>query len=203
MRLIKAPLIAGLLTVVILGARTYLPQWAYFVFLEQCLFFFCGLITGIRLPDWDLLLPGFSHRSGITHSCMISAIVFLFGMTTAAGGLAMGTALHLASDLQPKAWSGGALIKLSFIGSIGLLSPVWLLANIVGCTMILMQVMMDLSFNDRQLIVLVTVTGIGWYFYQEEKRPLLPVITLAFSFLLVHAVRNGTLSMKVIWNYLA
>ena len=203
MRLIKAPLLAGLLVAAVLGAKENFPYWSSIAFLENSMLFLAGMIAGVRLPDLDLVLPGFSHRSGITHSCLIPFLCLWFFMAPVAAGLALGMALHMASDVQPKAWTGGAIIKFPLIGGIGLLSPVWLIANVVGCSAVLMEVLTQFLLQDRQLVLLVSLFCSGWYFVQEEKKPLLPLMTMAFSLLLVHSVRGGTLSVQVIWRYFA
>ena len=195
MRLIREPLLAGLLVAAVVGAKTYFPYWSAVAFLESSLLFLAGVIAGVRLPDSDLVLPGFSHRSGITHSCLLPVICWLFWLSPVAGGLALGMALHMASDVQPKAWTGGAIIKFPLIGGIGLLSPVWLIVNIVGCAAVLMEILAQSTQSDRQLMLLVSLFYSGWYFIQEEKKPLLPLMTLGFSLLLVHSMRGGTLSI--------
>ena len=171
--------------------------------MEDILFFLAGLIVGIRLPDLDLLMPGLSHRSGITHSCIPALVVWAFGFSPMAAGLALGIAFHLSSDLQPKAWTGGALIKFPLLGSIGMLSPIWLIANVTGCLSIFMEVVSDEPVDARLVILALCLSGAGWYFLREEKRPLLPLMTLGFAILLVHAVRGGTLSLKLVWQYFA
>ncbi|MFK0573334.1 hypothetical protein [Endozoicomonas sp.] len=194
---------ACLLAGMVLAARKFCPFWPAMSFMEEILFFLSGLIAGIRLPDLDLLTPGISHRSAVTHSCLPALLFWVTGFAPIAGGLALGTAFHLSSDLQPKAWTGGALIKFPLLGSIGMLSPIWLIANVIGCLAIFMEVVSGEPIDARQMIVAICIVGGGWYFLQEEKHPLLPLMTLGFSTLLVHAVRGGTLSVKLVWQYFA
>lgn len=207
MKLISAPLVACLMVGSVVVAKQYFPGWASVAFLEGSVFFLSGLIAGVRLPDLDLILPGFSHRSGISHSCLPAALLWLGGWYPIAAGLALGIALHLSSDLQPRAWTGGALIKFPIIGSIGLLSPLWLIVNILGCLVILMDVMSadmaKVSMNTRHITMVIGAAGGLWYFCQEEKRPLLPLITLGFGMLLVHAIRGGALTVKLVFQYVA
>ncbi|USE38552.1 hypothetical protein [Endozoicomonas sp. SCSIO W0465] len=171
--------------------------------MEDILLFLAGLIAGIRLPDLDLLTPGLSHRSAITHSCLPALVIWALGVSPVAAGLALGIAFHLSSDLQPKSWTGGALIKFPVLGSIGMLSPIWLVANVIGCLAIFMEVASGEPVDARQMILALCLLGAGWYFLQVEKRPLLPLITLGFAILLVHAIRGGTLSVKLVWQYFA
>ena len=201
MRLITAPLAGCLLAGLVLAAKQQLPGWSQVAYLEESLLFLSGLMAGVRLPDFDLLLPGLSHRSAVTHSCLVAFLAQFLGFPAIAGGLALGIALHLSSDLQPKAWTGGALIKVPFLGSIGLLSPLWLIGNIVGCFAVLFATMTLEPRADRLAVLAVILLGGGWYFYREEKRRLLPLVTLAFSILLVHTLRDGRLTVNIVLQY--
>ncbi|OED51024.1 hypothetical protein ACH42_00150 [Endozoicomonas sp. (ex Bugula neritina AB1)] len=201
MRLITAPLQGCLLVAAVIVGKKYFPYWSSVSFLENSLLFLAGMIAGVRLPDLDLVLPGFSHRSGITHSCLVPVLCWQFFLLPVAGGLALGMALHMASDVQPKAWTGGAIIKFPFLGGIGLLSPVWLIASVVGCVAILLEALSNSTLADRQLMLLTSLFFSGWYFVREEKKPLLPLMTMAFSLLLIHAVRDGSISMQEAWSY--
>ena len=199
MKLYGAPLLGLLLAALVFAARKYCPFWPSMVFMEAALLFLAGLIAGIRLPDLDLPTPGLVHRSGLTHSCLPALLFWLSNLSPIAGGVALGSALHLSSDLQPKSWVGGALINFPFLGSIGLLSPVWIIANIVGCLAIVMEVVPQESVIAQKIILTICVIGAIWYFLREEKRPLLPLMTLGFATLLVHAVRGDTLPIKLVW----
>ncbi|WP_299730029.1 hypothetical protein [uncultured Endozoicomonas sp.] len=203
MKLYGMPLAACFMVAVLMACREFCPFWPALSFIETFWLFLAGLIGGIRLPDLDLRIPGLSHRSAITHSCLPAVLLWVLGDVFIAAGLALGIALHLSSDLQPKSWAGGALIKLPILGSIGMLSPLWLIVNIVGCFAMVIEVISGESVDARQAIVMISVIGSGWYFLQEEKRPLLPLMTLGFAILLVHAVKGGTLSVKMVWQYFA
>lgn len=202
MKLYVMPLLACLLAASVLAARVFCPFWSAMAFWEEIIFFLCGLMVGVRLPDFDFLLPGLSHRSGVTHSCLPALLTMFSGAQAVAAGLAVGIALHLSSDMQPRAWSGGALIKLPLLGSIGLLSPLWLMANVIACLAIFMEVLASEPVDARQVITLLCLAGACWYFWREEKRPLLPLMALGFAGLLVHAVRGGGLSVQLVWQCL-
>lgn len=198
MRLIYTPLTAVMLAGSVIAARDYLPFWSSLQFLETSLFFLAGLMAGIRLPDIDLVLPGFKHRSGITHSCLFPLTAFGLQWYGVAAGLALGIGMHMASDLQPKSWTGGALIKFPMLGNIGLLSPLWIFAHIIGCAFIWLDVMANSSGIDTQLMLIVSLFGALWYFTREEKKPMLPMMSLGCSLLLVHSVREGIISLGLL-----
>ena len=202
MRLITAPLTGSLLAASVYAVKGLYPQWFQAIaFMEDGLLFLAGLIAGLRLPDIDLLLPGFSHRSGLTHSCGFAALFMALGFNAIAGGLAIGIALHLSSDMQPKSWVGGALVKLPWFGSIGMLSPLWLLLNIAGCFWVLFSILPALEGMGRWTVLAVSVLGGIWYFFYEEKKRLLPLISLGFCLLLVHQYRDGRLSVELVIKY--
>ena len=201
MRLIKTPLVACVMVAAVMGAKAYFPYWSSVAFLEHSLLFLAGFIAGVRLPDLDLVMPGLTHRSGITHACLIPLLCWWFFFGSLAGGLALGMALHMASDVQPKAWTGGALIRFPFLGNIGMLSPFWLIANVIGCSAILLEMMAMTSRLDRQMILVICIFCTAWYFLKEEKKPMLPLMTMGFSLLLVYSVRNGLLSLKMLSTF--
>ena len=66
-----------------------------------------------------------------------------------------------------------------------------MLINIIGCSAILFN-MIPSGAGSSLLITLITLAGSYWYFRKEENR-LFPLITLAFSMLVVHQYRAGKL----------
>ena len=204
MRHITSPLAGCLLAASVLAGRHYFPDYFQVIGpFESALLFLGGLIAGIRLPDIDLAIPGLSHRSGITHSCFFAVLPLMYDLPFFAGGLALGIALHLSSDIQPKSWTGGALIKFPILGSIGMFSPLWILLNIVGCFVVLFHTLPQEPDIGRWAILSVMIAGGGWYFLSEEKKRLFPLLTLAFSLLLVHQYRKGQLSVEIVIQYFA
>ena len=199
MRLLTAPLLAFAVIVSVYFAEHAFPYWTAVAQWKEPLLFLAGLMAGVRWPDWDFLIPGLSHRSGITHSALLPLIFYFMALPAIAAGLSLGIALHLSSDIQPKAWTGGALIKFPVIGSIGKkLSPAWLFANIAGCLGI-MAAALDIEPHFAQLIMLmVTSAGTFWYFSREEKKRLIPLATLAASGLLVHSFRSGHITLTAV-----
>ncbi|WP_145912496.1 hypothetical protein [Endozoicomonas montiporae] len=202
MRLLTAPLVAMGITLSVYTAEYAFPYWAVIEQWKDPVLFFAGLIAGVRWPDWDFLIPGLGHRSGLTHSALLPLFVYFLASPGLASGLSLGIALHLSSDIQPKAWTGGALIKFPVVGSIGKkLSPLWLFINIAGCVAI-MAASLDIEPHFAQLIMLmVTSAGTFWYFSREEKRRLIPLATLAASGLLVHSFRSGHFSLSAVTQF--
>ena len=202
MRLIIAPLLGFALTMTVFLAELSFSYWNLVAQWKEPLLFLGGLMMGVRWPDWDFLIPGLKHRSGITHSFLLPLVVYWLALPATAAGLALGIALHLSSDIQPKAWSGGALIKLPFIGSIGSkLSPVWLFACIVGC-MVIMAAALEIEPEfSRITMLMLTSAGVFWYFSHEEKKRLLPLGTLAVSSVLAFSMRIGSVGWELVTQW--
>ncbi|UYM17218.1 hypothetical protein [Endozoicomonas euniceicola] len=202
MRLLTAPLAAIAITASVYLAEHAFPYWTMIAHWKEPLLFLAGLMAGIRWPDWDFFIPGLSHRSGLTHSILLPIVVYYMASPALAAGLSLGIALHLSSDIQPKAWTGGALIKFPVLGSIGKnLSPLWLFINIVGCIGI-MAASLDIEPHFAQLVMLmVTSAGTVWYFSREEKKRFIPLATLAASGFLVHGIRSGLLTLTVVTQF--
>ncbi|MDD7805516.1 MAG: hypothetical protein PUP46_08155 [Endozoicomonas sp. (ex Botrylloides leachii)] len=156
----------------LIGLLNYYPL-PFFPTYEQILLplvsFFLALILGVRFPDIDLFTPGLKHRSAITHSVLLPWLMTLVGYPAIVSGLAMGMAIHMLADIFPKAWIGGALIKMPFFGSLGRLSPFWLMFNCLACLALGLQ-------TTSALGEWVAVGGLSssllimiWYFLREEK----------------------------------
>ena len=82
-----------------------------------------GLITGHWFPDIDQRTHLLLHRSALTHGPLLSLLISWAASKTqwtpfrrASMGISLGTAVHLAFDLFPKAWRGFALISLPLLG---------------------------------------------------------------------------------------
>jgi hypothetical protein len=83
----------------------------------------CAAVLGLMWPDFDLWLPGLTHRSAVTHGLWLPLGIALLARRRAwlapvAAGLALGIAVHCAPDLFPKSMRGYALIKLPFVPGI-------------------------------------------------------------------------------------
>ncbi|TRW16824.1 hypothetical protein [Glacieibacterium frigidum] len=97
----------------------------------------CAAVFGLMWPDFDQWLPLLTHRSIVTHGLWLPLAVALAARRQAwlapvAAGLALGTAIHCAPDLFPKAMRGYAMIDLPFVDGFGRwLSWAWLAATVV------------------------------------------------------------------------
>lgn len=94
--------------------------------------FLLGLLIGVWLPDIDLAIPYLPHRSALTHSVLPGLALLWLNQRPLAAGLLAGIAIHLAADLFPHHWRGGALIYVPFAGGIGLWSIPFMAGNIAG-----------------------------------------------------------------------
>lgn len=135
--------------------------------------FALAMLLGIRFPDLDLYTPGLKHRSATTHSLLLPGLLMLTGYAlvnaSVIAGLAMGMAIHMLADVFPRAWVGGALVKMPLFGSLGRFSPFWLLANFLGCLVIALGIVAEQG-DWVQIISLVCAAVITlWYMIRKEQ----------------------------------
>ena len=139
-----------------------------------------GFAFGIDFPDVDFDLP-LPHRSGITHSILPILLACLLlrkqmrklpvlGYLMA--GYAGSIGVHLLADLFPAAWTGGALIYLPLVGSIGGLSLPFLLINAI------------------------LALGIAVYSCSRRGVPISVITTLGFSYFLFN---ESSLGLELLW----
>ncbi|MDP0561626.1 MAG: hypothetical protein QS721_04550 [Candidatus Endonucleobacter sp. (ex Gigantidas childressi)] len=137
-----------------------------------------SLILGLRFPDVDLYTPGLKHRSAVTHSALLPWLVTLLGNPAILAGLSIGMAIHIFADIFPKAWIGGALVKMPLFGSLGKLSPYWLTLNCLVCLAIGMQ---SVSINGDSVkygSLCLSLIILLWYLIKKEKS--MPPLLSAF-----------------------
>lgn len=113
-----------------------------------------------EFPDWDqtvLRIPFIiEHRSAITHSCLLVALVSRIPQygRAMAWGAALGLAVHLFDDMFPASWHGMSFIYFPVIGRLTwipldgnliptVLSFLWLGANMLAGIYIAMSVTVD------------------------------------------------------------
>ena len=100
-----------------------------------------GFLVGAKLPDVDLAPVGlWRHRSAWTHGPLLPLLAWRMSdahplVWWALVGALPAYAIHLLSDAFPKAWNGGALIKLYPLpGALGaVLSFVYILGGVAAC----------------------------------------------------------------------
>ena len=93
---------------------------------------FAAFVVGLGLPDLDQMLP-LPHRSALTHSILPTLLLMSRReWRTLAGGVGIGSGVHLAADTFPKAMMGFATVKLPLLGALpATASYAWLAANAV------------------------------------------------------------------------
>ncbi|STO30680.1 Uncharacterised protein [Fusobacterium necrogenes] len=87
-----------------------------------CIFIsFAAFFLGIKFPDWDFKMR-LKHRSIVTHSPLILLIFIKVYEQDGSNnfryfliGFSLALALHFIYDIYPKAWGGGALIKIPIL----------------------------------------------------------------------------------------
>ncbi|HZP84501.1 MAG TPA: hypothetical protein VFB21_22895 [Chthonomonadaceae bacterium] len=119
-----------------------------------------GTAAGLKFADIDQSLPFLTHRSILTHSCLLALILFWgaqkqSGQRRTAGrltaiGFSLANAVHLSFDLFPKAWWRHALIHIPGYGwTSPMFSWVWLLASVFLCLWLALQRM----HSKRELLL--------------------------------------------------
>ncbi len=139
-----------------------------------------AMLLGLRFPDVDLYTPGLKHRSAVTHSVLLPWLFTLLGYPSILAGLAMGMAIHILADVFPKAWVGGALVKMPLFGSLGKLSPFWLMINCLACLAIALQTTVAQDDWVRYGCFTMSMTMMLWYMIRKEKSmpPLLTALMI-------------------------
>lgn len=133
----------------------------------------------LAAPDVDfLLLRLLHHRSILTHSVLLPALVWWWGRElgpAAAAGAFLGVAIHLAADLlSPPRGYGAVWWPEPFQSSLGGWSPLWLGANAVLAAFLAVAVL-PTGENWRLLAAVVgAVAAVGYGIVNE--RSLLAVI---------------------------
>lgn len=97
--------------------------------------FLLGLVSGLWIPDLDLLaIPILHHRSIITHSVLIPFLLGKFGGNRFShlivSGMYGGIAIHLSADaLSAASGFGMVWFPWPIKEALGAASPVWLVIN--------------------------------------------------------------------------
>ena len=111
----------------------------------------------VSIPDWDQYTGILLHRSAITHSLLIPFLIDSLSSKYSdkkypiiISAIYFAFLVHLSGDLFPKSWRGFALISFPLIGWIGMLSPLWIIANIVGCSYFCVKNATDVFFFTVQ-----------------------------------------------------
>ena len=150
-----------------------------------------AVFLGMFFPDVDQIFPYFGqHRSAITHSVLAVLILSWLAARHAAGGLSAGTGLHLSADLFPNAWTGYATIKVPFIGSIGLLSFVWIIVNALAAVYIAAYfIKFCWPRQGSRVVVSVGLLGTAYVYEITWEKSLLAmaVFCCALAFSMYHA----------------
>lgn len=119
-----------------------------------------GAIAGLKFADIDQSLPFLTHRSILTHSCLLALLLFWWaqrqpGQQRTAGrltaiGFSLANAVHLSFDLFPRAWRLHALIHIPGYGwTSPLFSWVWLSGSLFLCLWLALQWML----SKRELLL--------------------------------------------------
>ncbi|BBK31936.1 hypothetical protein EDC65_0736 [Stella humosa] len=138
--------------------------------------------AGTTIPDTDQWLPLLGHRSAVTHSMLLPALVLL-RWPMVGGLLAGGFAIHLAADLLSRKWVGYALVKLPLFGALDATASVVFLA---------VNVLLGMLFYDRaateaqgRRALWVTLAAAGAVYFLINERYWLLLFPVAAALLLI------------------
>jgi hypothetical protein len=134
------------------------------------LIFVLGLIIGANLPDFDQqFYPLIRHRSLLTHSWIIPAILLIVGSTAKnkgdwyalVCGMCAALAAHLSFDLFPLKWTGTALITIPPFNTTTdvTFSRIWIASSVVICLAIAAIVT---PRRDHSVVAFGTIAAFAW-----------------------------------------
>jgi hypothetical protein len=197
-KLLKTILIAiGILTIAKFIVKHNNQEAVYY--LAIVLEVIAGVIIGVVIPDIDIIIPKLHHRSAITHSCLPILAFIALDLHTFNSGLALGVALHLSSDVQSKKWYGTALIKIPVFGSIGMLTPAWLLLQIILCLEIYFYLLSNIQQPYNIITCIVAFLCCLCYFYRTDDKPLFPLLSFSFCALLLYFFHSSQI-INIVFN---
>jgi len=156
---------------------------------SSVLFLLIAFVT-VSIPDWDQYTGILLHRSAVTHSILIPFLIDRLSSKYSdnkypiiISAIYFAFLVHLSADLFPKSWRGFALISIPFIGWIDMLSPLWIIANIIGCSYFCVK---KLKENNELIypnyFYIVISLGIVVYFLKGESFWMIPVAFLALDY---------------------
>lgn len=155
---------------------------------------------GLRFPDIDLKIKGLRHRSIITHSFLLSLVLFIFHKSemltliwmktsditgTVIAGLSFGMTLHFLYDLRPKKFVGSALIQFPFTQGYkkrnALTAPQTVMWLIVSC---IIQSLISVYYISSyyEMVILLGCTAFTLYFKRNSEKGFYSVI---FMFIII------------------
>jgi MFS family permease len=142
------------------------------------------MLVGLVWPDVDLAIPFVPHRSALTHSVIVPVALWIAGIVPPrlVAGALMGQAVSLTADLFPRAWMGFATIHVPLWGSLGLLSPLWLVANVLAAL----------------ILAHVIVTDSGRQPWPKLAYGALALLSVAYAVVIEHSLRP-LLAFPVLW----
>lgn len=137
--------------------------------MAQLLFVVIGYFLGINFPDIDQKIKFIGHRSFITHSPIVTFILFYFvGKKNVdfhyfLQGFSFAIGIHLLFDLFPKAWFGNALIKP--MGGI-FFSKLYIFTSIIISFVFAFKIVQNI--NNYIVLVVIGFIAVLTYSFKEK-----------------------------------
>lgn len=146
----------------------------------QFFLIFIGYALGINFPDIDHKIKFLGHRSFLTHSPIVTFVIYYFArqknmkeLNYILIGFSFAIAVHLIFDFFPKAWTGGSIIKP--FGGV-LFSKFYILCSVVISVLFSLRVAKSLE----TYIIMSLIGIIGIFIYSKKERTLVRPIILYF-----------------------
>ncbi|CAK0754300.1 LexA-binding, inner membrane-associated hydrolase [Azospirillaceae bacterium] len=147
--------------------------------LKQSAELYAMMLVGVVWPDVDLAIPFVPHRSALTHSVLLALVLLKFLPERVVAGLLLGMAVTLNADLFPHAWTGFATIHVPLVGSLGLLSPVWLLLNVFAALFGAFHLLSDHGRKRPEILPLAATLGLAVLYGLFVEHKIIPLLVFA------------------------
>lgn len=132
-----------------------------------------AVYIGLKFPDLDQRAGFLLHRSIVTHGPWLSLLVLALGdnpvLRRLGVGIGIGSAVHMAFDLFPRAWQGYALISLPVYGwTHPVFSWIWLSVTML----IFFSIAVKLCRNTIDVAMLLVATAAVFFFVAPDEHAL-------------------------------
>jgi hypothetical protein len=147
--------------------------------LKQSAGLYAMMLVGLVWPDIDLAIPFLPHRSALTHSVLAALVLLAFLPERVVAGMLLGLAVTLTADLFPHAWVGFATIHVPLLGSLKLLSPLWLLLNVFAALLLAFHLLSHHGHNRPERLPLAAALALAVFYGLLVEHKIVPMLVFA------------------------